>query len=86
MIVQVRVTRCVCERIAQIVVQAVFGRNENIKYTAEISSPIVLAISVICKKLPKENSHPTGENSPNPVTLPSQKLQKNGHTEFSEKK
>jgi hypothetical protein len=29
----------------------------------------MLAISVILKKLPKVNSHPMDQNSPNPVTL-----------------
>jgi hypothetical protein len=64
-----RVTRCIWERIAQNVAQAFLGQNENITHTAEISSPILWAISVICTKLPKENSHPRSENSPNLVTL-----------------
>jgi hypothetical protein len=33
------------------------------------SSPIICAVSVIFTKLPKVNSRPTGENSPNLVTL-----------------
>jgi hypothetical protein len=53
-----RVTRCVCERIAQNVAQAVFAQNENITCTAEISSPIIRAICI-------KNYHPIGENSPN---------------------
>jgi hypothetical protein len=38
-------------------------------FTEEISSPIIWAVSVISKKLPKVNSHQIGENSPNLVTL-----------------
>jgi hypothetical protein len=33
------------------------------------SSPKIRATSALFKKLPKVNNHPTGENSPNPVTL-----------------
>jgi hypothetical protein len=35
----------------------------------EKSSPNIWSTPVIFKKLPKENNHPMGENSPNPVTL-----------------
>jgi hypothetical protein len=54
------VTRSVCKKIAQNVAQAVYGQN----LTAEISSPIIWAFSVTCKKLPKVSSHPIGENLP----------------------
>jgi hypothetical protein len=35
----------------------------------EKSSPRLLAVSVIFEKPPKVNNHPTGEYSPNLVTL-----------------
>jgi hypothetical protein len=58
-----------CEKIAQNDAQAVFSHNKNVPFVVEISSPIIWAISVTCKKLPEVNSHPIGENSPNLVTL-----------------
>jgi hypothetical protein len=44
-------------------------QSQNISVTVEKSSPKTLAAFEIFKKLPKENYHPTGENSPNLVAL-----------------
>jgi hypothetical protein len=59
--------RCVSEKVAQTVVQSIFCENQCITFTDEKSSPIIGAI--FSHKLPKVDSHPVGENSPNLVTL-----------------
>jgi hypothetical protein len=56
--------RCVCEKIAQKVAQPVFGQT-FLTFTVEISSPKMWVIYVIFKKVPKVNTLPIGENSPN---------------------
>jgi hypothetical protein len=56
-------------KVAQTIAQSIFCENQNINFTVEKSSPIICATSVIFTKLPKVNSHPIGENSPNHVTL-----------------
>jgi hypothetical protein len=62
------VTRCVCEKVAQNAAQSVFWKI-IITFTVEKGSPIIYGTSVIFTKLPKVNSHPIGEKSPNLVTL-----------------
>jgi hypothetical protein len=41
--------------------------------TVEESSPKIFAASLIFKKQPKVDNHPIGKNSPNPVTLKTEK-------------
>jgi hypothetical protein len=65
----VGVTRCVCENVAQNDAQSVFRDNRYVTFTVEKSGPFIGATFVIFSKLPKVNSHPIGENSPNLVTL-----------------
>jgi hypothetical protein len=60
--VTTRVTRCVCENIAQNVAQ-------SIKFTVGKSGPIIYTTSAIFTQPPKVNSHQTGENSNDLVTL-----------------
>jgi hypothetical protein len=66
------------ETMAQNVAQRIFCQNEYTTFNAEKSSPKLLSLFVISLKLPKVNSHPTGETSPNLVTLPEIKLFRNG--------
>jgi hypothetical protein len=63
-----RVTRCVCEKVAQSVAQSIVCENDYV--TAEKNITIICASSVISQKKPQANSHSIGENSPNLVTLP----------------
>jgi hypothetical protein len=63
-----RVTRCVCEKHTKSLAQLIFVKNNTIllqwkKGDKEIGLPCEL------KKLPKVNNHPMGENSTNLVTL-----------------
>jgi hypothetical protein len=61
--VRSRVTRRVCEKVAQNVAQPVFGLSEYITGTVEKSSPKICAISVISKKMANENNRSLSENS-----------------------
>jgi hypothetical protein len=64
------VTRCVCEKVAQIEAQSIFCENYYMhSFYRGKCSPIIWATSVIFIKLPKENSHTRGENFHNLVTL-----------------
>jgi hypothetical protein len=64
-----RVTRCVCEKVAQIEAQSIFLWKLLHSVYRGKCSPIIWVTSVIFTKLPKENSHTRGENFPNLVTL-----------------
>jgi hypothetical protein len=46
-----------------------FCKNQWVTFTVGNSSPQILGISVIFKKLPRVNIRPTCENSPNLATL-----------------
>jgi hypothetical protein len=59
-----RVTRGVCEKVAQNIAQPIFCQNEYITGTVEKSSPRIYATSVVFNKLAKENNRPVGETSP----------------------
>jgi hypothetical protein len=64
------VTRCVCEIVAQNVALFQICENCHIACTMEkVVKLFGLLLYVIFKKTTEENSHPTGENSSNLVTL-----------------
>jgi hypothetical protein len=61
-----RATRCIFEKVAQNAAQSIFCQNYYISVTAE---KVAQLFGLLRQKLPKENSHPMGEKSPNLVTL-----------------
>jgi hypothetical protein len=64
-----RVTRCVCEKMAQMKPKTFFVKINTYKfYHGEKYQKIALFMQ-FSKKLPNENNRPTGENSPNLVAL-----------------
>jgi hypothetical protein len=64
------VTRCVCEKIAQNVAQAIICKNLCITGTVEkVALKFALHTSVIFKTQPQVNNRPIGQNLPNLVTL-----------------
>jgi hypothetical protein len=67
------VTGCVCEKIAQNVVQPILRKNYCITLTTEKSSQEIWASFETFKNLPEVSYLPLGENSPNLVTLVSSK-------------
>jgi hypothetical protein len=60
------VTRGVCEKVAQIVAQPIFGFFVHWEKVRQTFAPLLYFSK---KTLSKENYHPIGENSPNLVTL-----------------
>jgi hypothetical protein len=67
--INTRVTRCVCEKVAQNVAQSIFCENYYKTFTVEKVSQLFGLLQSFSQNVPKENSHPRGENSPNMVTL-----------------
>jgi hypothetical protein len=63
-----RVTRRVCEEVAQYATKSIFCKNRQLLPWKEMS-PKIWAAAVPFKKLPKESNRPNGEHSPNLVTL-----------------
>jgi hypothetical protein len=64
-----RVTRCVFEKVAQNVALSIFCENYYTSATVEKIAQLFWLLLQFSQKLPNENSHPIGENSPNLVTL-----------------
>jgi hypothetical protein len=69
MSIETSVTRCVCEKIAQNVAQSFICQNLYITLPDEKEVKNFGLQLKISRKLPKENNHPIGLNSPILVTL-----------------
>jgi hypothetical protein len=65
----IRVTRCVREKVAQNVAQSICCENECTIFIVKKVAQLFVLFLQFSQKLPKLNSRPIGENSPNLVTL-----------------
>jgi hypothetical protein len=67
--VNVRVTRCACKKVAQNVAQSIFVIINAWLLPFKEVAQVLLLLLKFSPKIPKETSHPIGENSHNLVTL-----------------